>query len=116
MQGAWLYVAKSSASGPTIQSYRKVLSGSTDFALTTDAVIVWESSTATAKSEVLPAASSVTTGTTMTVKDGYGNAQLYPITVSTISGTFDGQSSFVIAVNRAAISFVSDGVSLWSIV
>lgn len=64
----------------------------------------------------LPDPATVLPGKDFIVKDDAGDATTYPITVVAAVGTIDGEASAVIQVDWGAATFVSDGVSNYSIV
>jgi hypothetical protein len=82
---------------------------------TTNTFIGWNSATTSAKAQTIPSAAT-TKDQIITVKDVYGTAATYNITVTPVSGTIDGQADFVISSNKAAYTFQADGTSNWMVV
>jgi hypothetical protein len=97
--------------GGSPNTIRVILTGSADAASTTDITIAWNSSSASAKSQVVPACTSLNAAKIYTIKDEYGNAQQYPITIAPPSGTIDGLNTYVIQTNLAAVTMQCDGIS-----
>ena len=64
----------------------------------------------------LPDPATVLPGKDFIVKDDGGLAAQYPITVVAAVGTIDGEASAQILVGYGAATFVSDGISNYSIV
>ena len=109
--GAWLRIG-----GGTGSAFRYISSGSSDTATVNDVTIVWNSTAAAPKTEVLPAASTMATGATITIKDAAQTAAQYPITVTSPGSTIDFSSSFTINQNGMFRNYRSDGVSNWVVV
>jgi len=84
------------SSGPTIQPSRYIVSGSTDTATAADGFIGWASASGAAKTELIPAASTLTAGQQLTISDSFYDAGLNPITITPAAGTIAGQPSAVI--------------------
>jgi hypothetical protein len=49
------------------------------------------------------------------IKDVYGNANTYNITITPVSGTIDGGAAFVLSSNKAAVTLQADGTSNWMV-
>ena len=100
-------------SGTGLPTPRTLTSGTTDTAASLDFVI-WNSSTASAKTESFPVLSSGATGY-ITVVDGKGDANTNPITIqiagSSTANTINGQATFIINTAYQSQSFAFDGVS-----
>jgi len=92
---------------------RLISSGSSDTATNTDGSIGWNSASASAKTESIPAPTQL--GQNITIKDAYGNAGTYSITVTPVSGTIDGQANYVLDQNYEAITLVANGSTNWMI-
>ena len=88
---------------------RSVASGTTDSITSADAngTIVWNSSSANAKSEALINCILALNGMTVSVKDGIGTAGTYPITVS--SNSIDGSGTYYLAFTHQSVTFQCDG-------
>ncbi len=54
----------------------------------------------------------LTVGKSITVKDGKGDADSNPITITPASGTFDGAGTYVLSYAYQAITFYSNGTNL----
>jgi hypothetical protein len=81
----------------------------TDTATSTDVVINWNSTAASAKSESIPACSSGNTGKFFIIKDEEANSQTYAITITPASGTIEKTTSFVASLNAGSWTLVCDG-------
>ena len=90
---------------------RVVASGASDTSKSSDGTILWNSSTASAKSESIPAPT--TLGRTLTIADNVGNAGTYNITITPVSGPIDKAATYVISVNSGSVTLIADGVSNW---
>lgn len=102
-------------SGPVING-RNVQSGTTYTAVATDYYVAM--SNTAARTVTLPAASGVTAGWTLVVKDTACTASTANVTIAragsdTIIGTTTAQTSVVINTNGGTAWLVSDGVSKW---
>ena len=91
-----------------------VSTGLSDTFGSTDVLVAWNSAAASAKAETIPAPTSL--GRTITVKDEYGNAATYNITLTPVSGTIDGVAKFVMSANKQSVTLVADGTSNWMVV
>jgi hypothetical protein len=90
---------------------RAIFSGATDFATTADGTIVWNSSSSSAKTEILPqcTSSAPIVGHTFWVKGAKGDEAANNITVQAAGGsTFDGNGSAIIRVARGGYGFQCD--------
>lgn len=116
--GAWLLISfwYNGVRNPIVQPYRKVAAGTTDTSTLSDGVIVWTSAAAANKAENIPSAATVTAGTQLTIKDGVGTAFPYPIVITPAAGLIDQAATFRIATPFQAVTLISDGVSLWSVI
>lgn len=81
--------------------------------LSTDDQVVINKTVGGATTVNLP--TSPTTGRTLTVKDGKGDAATNNITVTPAAGNIDGSSTFVINVNYQSNDFVYNGTQ-WNVV
>lgn len=105
-------VATLAGGGGTI---REINSGTSDTATTNDSVIAWNSSSASPKTENIPAGTF--NGQSFTVVDEYGTAQLYNITINILGGaTINGASSYVIAANNESVTMKWNGTSNYIII
>ena len=104
-----------------LSSVRVISSGSSDTANAYDNTIVWNSGTASAKTESIPAASASNAGKIMQIKDeygelnGFGGATNYNITITPASGTIGGLSAYPLTNSGANIMIQSDGISNWMV-
>jgi hypothetical protein len=90
---------------------RVVASGTTDTASPADSTIVWNSSSSSAKTEILPqcTSSAPIAGRTFWVKGAKGDEGTNNITVQATGGsTFDGNGSAIINVARGSYGFQCD--------
>jgi hypothetical protein len=90
---------------------RVIANGATDSATTADGTIVWNSSSSSAKTEILPqcTSSAPIVGHTFWVKGGKGDEATNNITVQAAGGsTVDGNGSAIISVARAGYGFQCD--------
>ncbi len=90
---------------------RVVASGTTDFASTADSTIVWNSSSSSAKTEILPqcTSSAPIAGHTFWIKGAKGDEETNNITVQAAGGsTFDGSGSAIINAARGSYGFQCD--------
>lgn len=92
---------------------RSISSGASDSSITNECTIIWNSATATAKAQTIPACSSTLSGRTVKIKDKYGNASTYNITVTPVSGTIDGEVSLVLNSNKSTAILECDGGTNW---
>lgn len=90
---------------------RVIASGTTDTATSTDGTIAWNSATSGAKAEAIYGCTSSVNGRSLILKDQYGNAGTYAITITPASGTVNGASSYTLAVNQQAVQFQCDGTT-----
>jgi hypothetical protein len=105
-----------SSGGSSTFAVRTITAGATDTATTSDNLIVWNKPTGSASAETLPApTANGGLPFNITIKDGKGDAFVNNITVTPASGTIDGGSNFVIKSNFGSASFVSDGISNYSV-
>ena len=74
----------------------------------TGGFIIWNSATTGAKSQTIP---TPTAGLVFNIKDKYGSAGTYNITITPLTGTIDGQATYVINQNYAVITLVADANS-----
>lgn len=95
------------ASSPTIAT---MTSGSSMTMATTTLLI--NKTIGSATSITLPA--SPVTAIPYNIKDAKGDAATNNITIIPQSGTIDGISSFVIAINKESVSLMSDGTNWWA--
>src|SRR6266566_1016777 len=77
----------------------------------TQTLTYWTSATAGAKSLTLPGAASGNKGFYWIDKTTLGNGDTHTITPA--SGTIEGGATFVFTDSKAAVGFISDGVSNW---
>lgn len=101
--------------GPITHTVRQITGSTTttDTAGASDYMIVWDSSDAAAKSESISACSSANAGRELVVKDEYGNAGTYNITLTPASGTIEGAASDAITANHGWVRMTCDGGSNW---
>jgi hypothetical protein len=92
---------------------RKILAGVADVATANDGLVTWLVATGGAKAQVIPSAASIPGGQILSIKDGFGDCNLNPITVTPAGGTIEGQASYVIDIRGSKIDFISDGVANW---
>ena len=90
---------------------RVITSGTIDIVLTNDITVAWDSPTTGAKSEAVPACTSLNKAKIYIFKDEIGTAQTYPITITPGGGTIDGLSNFVLRTDYAAMQMQCDGIS-----
>ena len=108
------YFTVAQLAGSQFYNVAKITSGTSYTAQSTDALIALNSSTLSAKSITIPSAS--VSGKSYTIKDEYGNAGAYNITIAPTSGTIDNSSSFVISQNYGSITLIADGSTNWMVV
>ncbi len=100
--------------GPPPNALREISTGSSDIATTADNTISWNSSTALAKTETLYACGASQKGFPVSVKDEYGNAGTYPITVTPSgSNTIDKALLYIEAFNFQNVLFRCNGAGNW---
>lgn len=109
--GAVVYIGVYSAiiSNPT----PRIVTASPATVASADGLIVCNRSTSGTMAISLEA--SPVAGVTHVIKDGKGDAATNPITITPASGTIDGASSFVLSVNRAAVTVTYTGTE-WSVI
>ena len=105
-------VAQSTGSGAT-SAVRTIASGAADALSLGDSVVIWNSSTASAKTETIPACSSAIIGHAFTIADKAKTAGSYNITLLPVSGTIGGVASRPIQISGGAQTILCDGVSDW---
>lgn len=99
---------------PSRVPFRKIIAGTSDTATTSDGMIVWVAGGGGGKTERLPAASSIGSGQSISIKDGFGDAGLNNITIlPNGTDTIDNGASAIISVGKGELAFTSDGVSNW---
>jgi hypothetical protein len=103
-----------SLSGVVVLNTRTVSSGTSDTASATDYTIAWNSASAAAKAESIPACSSSIKGQVYVIKDEAQNAATYTIAVTPASGTVEGAASAIVSSNGAALMIQCDGGSNWN--
>lgn len=91
---------------------RTVSSGTSDSVATADqnGTVAWNSNSTSAKSESLFACTSLISGFTVTIKDQYGSAGTYPITISS-SSNIDGQPVYIMSFNYQAVTLQCNGTT-----
>lgn len=92
---------------------RLITGGSAHTVMNNDGVIGWNSPVALAKTETL--GQGVFPGQEVEIKDVYGNAGTYNITISASGCTIDNAANYVINGNLGSVRFKWDGSSNWSI-
>lgn len=91
-----------------------IIPSGTIFSATTDFVAyLWASTAAAPKNQALYSCNSGVTGNQIVVKDAIGSAATYSITLSPVSGTIDGSSTYTMNFNYQSASLLCDGVSNW---
>ena len=101
-------------SGAAFTATRIISSGTSDTASASDHLIAWNSASASAKTETIPSPTLI--GDTYVIKDAYGNAATYNITITPVSGTIDNASSYVLNSNLQSVTIVANGSSNWMVV
>lgn len=98
----------------TLGTLRTVSSGTTDTASSADGTIAWNSSSTSAKTESLYSCSSSAKGLQVTVKDEYGSAGTYNISIAPAgSDTIDAATSYYLAFNYQSATFQCNGAGNW---
>lgn len=92
---------------------RIIASGATDSASATDQFIGWNSATASAKTQNIPASSG--SGQRIEIKDIAGTAGTYAITITPASGTIDGASTYVLSSGQQSATILDTSVE-WVLV
>lgn len=100
--------------GPIKGKIRKITSVTTDLATSADWVIAWNNSAGGAKTQQVPVASALP-GQQLIIKDVFGDFATNNNTITPVSGTIDGAATFVMRVNKMALSIISDGGTNWMI-
>lgn len=108
------YFTTSQIGGAGFLSTREITSGVSDAATSNDNLIAWDSSSASAKTQTIPVPTKKSK--TLVIKDEYGNAGTYNITISPASGTIDGSATFVMNSNLQSVTLVANGTSNWMVV
>lgn len=93
--------------------YRRILTGTTDFASSGDGYVEWKVPTGAAKTQHIPSAASIPSGQSLKIKDGFGDCNINNITITPASGTIDGQANFVMSIRYQEAVFTSDGDGNW---
>lgn len=101
--------------GSGFRAARVITSGATDTLSGSDQTVMWDSATASAKAETVPACSSSNAAWIYTVVDEEGTAGLLNITLTPVSGTIGGAASQSILLMNGAMTIQCDGVSNWSL-
>ena len=100
-----------------IATVRIVVSGTTDSVGSSDGVIAtvaWNSSVASAKTEILPLCAATNKSVTVTIKDAIGTAGTYVITVNPSGGnTIDAQTSDPLTANYESSTYQCNGSGNW---
>lgn len=94
---------------------RTIASGTTDSVSSADqnGTVAWNSNSTSAKTESLFACTALISGFNVTIKDEFGTAGTYPITISSASN-IDGMSGYIMAFNYQAVRLQCDGsTSKW---
>lgn len=104
-----------SSSGPVVgTALRKVITGTTDAATSSDVSILWASANTAAKTQTLYACNSASKGNVIRVVDEQGSAATYPILVDPTGGdTILGEPLYVMNYNYQAPAFQCDGGGNW---
>lgn len=101
---------------PDLLILRKVSSGTTDTAATSDATIAWTSTATSTKTETLYSCGSSVSGRKLVIKDAAGTSATYPIVLSPAGGqTIDAQSTYPIYFNSQSVTIQCDGGTNWEI-
>lgn len=90
---------------------RTIPSGASDTATTSDCLVRWNSSTASAKTETIPACNSGNNGFEITVTDEAGTAGTYNITVTPASGTVLLDTGYLMPVGFWSVTLRCDGAN-----
>lgn len=92
-----------------------VSTGALDISSPTYGVVLWNSSTASAKSESVYLCDATTSGKTLIIKDQIGTAATYAITLTPVAGTIDGSPTYTMNFNYQSASMVCDGAGNWAL-
>ena len=112
-QGSIGCPAWASSTVVTTPASRRITSGSTDTATSTDNFVNWASATTSAKTETIYACNGGAQGKTLIISDEEQTSSTYPITISPASGTIFDHASFVLNSSGAALALQCDGNSNW---
>ena len=82
-----------------------------DSASSGDTLLNWNSSATANKTQNIPSCGASNSQQLYIVKDGFGNANTYPITITPGAGTIEGGTSFVGNTNRVSWSLICDGAN-----
>ena len=100
-------------SGPVVQSIRVVTASGDVTSLSTDGVIFVNKTVGAAT--VVNLYASPSSGATMVIKDGKGDAGTNNITLTPNAGNIDGSSTFVIGTNYQSATIVYNGTQ-WNVI
>ncbi len=90
---------------------RRISSGTSDTATSSDKNLFWSSAATSAKTQNLPGCNSSLSGWDFSIADQAKTSGTYAITITPSSGTINGSSSYIINSNGASITMTCDGVS-----
>lgn len=94
---------------------RQITSGVTDTVFSSDVTLAWDSATNGAKTSTLFACAPSLSGRVFFFKDERGNSSTYPIYISPVSGTVDGQVNYVLNSDLSSVTLQCDGVDNWMV-
>ena len=106
--GAWLRLPGVAGANGLLRVAQSVTA---DAMVAGDGLIIWNQQGTGPRAETLLAASSVPNDYRVTVKDGFGDSAIYPITSTPISGTVDGGASGVINVRKGSLTFAANSAA-----
>lgn len=92
-----------------------IATGTIDVSTTDFAVYLWASDNPAPKSESIYVCNSLSSGNVVIVKDEFGTANTYPITLTPVTGTIDGVSTYVMNFAYQAAPLICDGAGNWSV-
>lgn len=101
----WNVISGVSSGGGVDFPPRIVSSGITDVATAGDTFIAWRSNTPGNKTQIIPDGN---VSTDLIIKDATGTFATYPATISSLTWTIDGQSSFVLGSDFQSVALKAD--------